>query len=150
MTQEALQAQRTARAVGARMLALDRAATHLGIRLIEVGLGSAMASMTVRADMLNAFDICHGGIVTTLADTAFALACNSYDQLAVASCISVDFTQPAREGDCLTATAKEVAKTGRTGLYDVTVTNQAGAPVAVFRGRSARISGRTVLPAAQP
>ncbi len=134
-----------ARAIGAFLMTYDRASAALGIALVEVGLGSATTRLIVRPDMLNAFDICHGGVVTTLADTAFAVACNSYDQLAVASSIGVDFIQPARAGDCLTATATERAATGRTGLYDVTVTNQEGVAVAVFRGRSARISGRKVL-----
>ena len=147
---QAQSAQQLALEVGAHMIAHDRVAVALGVSIVEAGVGSAILRMTVRADMLNALDICHGGIVTTLADTAFALACNSYDQLAVASCISVDFTKPAREGDRLTATATEVATTGRTGLYDVTVTNQDGVAVAVFRGRSARISGRTVLPSRGP
>jgi acyl-CoA thioesterase len=146
VTDEASQAQKVAVAVADFMLAHDRAARGLEISVFRVGVGSAIVKMTVRSDMLNAFDICHGGVVTALADTAFAVACNSYDQLAVASCISVDFTRPAREGDRLTATATEVATTGRTGLYDVEVTNQDGLAVAVFRGRSARISGRTVLP----
>jgi acyl-CoA thioesterase len=115
----------------------------------EAAVGRARLHMTVRSDMLNAFDICHGGVVTTLADTAFAIACNSYDQLAVAAAISVDFTSPARAGDRLTAMAIEVATTGRTGLYDVTVTKEDGSLVAVFRGRSARLSGRRVLPGAR-
>jgi acyl-CoA thioesterase len=149
VTDETSQAQKLAVAVADFLLAHDKAACGLGISVFRVGIGSAIMKMTVRSDMLNAFDICHGGVVTALADTAFAVACNSYDQLAVASCISVDFTRPAREGDCLTATATEVATTGRTGLYDVEVTNQDGLTVAVFRGRSARISGRTVLPKKQ-
>lgn len=145
MNGTALPAQGVARAVADFLLAHDRAARNLGIGLVDVGVGAATLRMTVREDMLNAFAICHGGVVTTLADTAFAVACNSYDHLAVASGISVDFTQPVRAGDVLTARATEVATTGRTGVYDVTVTNQAGVAVAVFRGRSARISGRTVL-----
>ena len=150
MAEGETQAQHLARAVGAFLLRHDRAASALGISIDDAGVGSAIARMTVRTDMLNAFDICHGGVVTTLADTAFAVACNSYDQLSVASCISVDFTKPAREGDRLTAKATEVATTGRTGLYDVTVTNQEGTSIAVFRGRSARMSGRTVLPKQHP
>lgn len=102
--------------------------------------------MEVRDDMLNAFDICHGGIIATLADTAFALACNSHGQLAVASGISVDFIAPARSGDRLEAVASELEATKRTGLYDVVVRNQAGATIAIFRGRSANLSGRTFIP----
>jgi acyl-CoA thioesterase len=149
VSDETGQAHKLAVEVADFMLAYDKASGHLGITVIGVGVGSATTKMTVRYDMLNAFDICHGGVVTVLADTAFAIACNSYNHLAVASCISVDFTRPAREGDCLIATATEVATTGRTGLYDVKVTNQDGQTVAVFRGRSARISGRTVLPEKQ-
>jgi acyl-CoA thioesterase len=146
---EAQQAQQLAREVGDFMRAHDRVAQALDIGVVAVGPGTATLQMTVRADMLNAFDICHGGVVTTLADTAFALACNSHGHLAVAAGITVDFTRPAHEGDRLTATATEVATTGRTGLYDVTVNNQDGLAIAVFRGRSARISGRAVPPPAQ-
>ena len=95
--------------------------------------------MTVRDDMLNGHDICHGGFITTLADSAFAFACNSCNELTVAAGFSVDFLAPARGGDVLTADAVEVSRAGRTGVYDIDVTNQRGERVALFRGRSARL-----------
>jgi acyl-CoA thioesterase len=103
-------------------------------------------TMTVRPDMLNGFKICHGGFITTLADSAFAFACNSYNELTVAAGIVVDFVAPAKEGDLLTAEAREVALAGRTGVYDVIVKNQRGEVIAVLRGRSYRMKGKQVVP----
>jgi acyl-CoA thioesterase len=101
--------------------------------------------MSVRADMLNGFAICHGGFIATLADTAFAYACNSYNELTVAAGIVVDFIAPAHEGDRLTADAREVALKGRTGVYDITVTNQHKKIVALLRGRSFTQKGMAVV-----
>ena len=102
--------------------------------------------MVVRADMLNGFATCHGGFITTLADSAFAFACNSRNDMTVASGLSIDFLAPAREGDCLTAEAAEVSLAGRTGVYDVNVRNQRGEAIAVFRGRSYCIKGKPTVP----
>lgn len=143
-----LSPQQLADAVRERMHARDRAAQALGIRFLAVGPGSATLQMTVRADMLNGFDICHGGMVTALADTAFAYACNAYNEMTVASGLSVDLLAPAREGDVLTASAREVSLAGRTGLYDVDVVNQRDERVAAFRGRSYRIKGKQLVPPA--
>ncbi|MFM2053537.1 MAG: hydroxyphenylacetyl-CoA thioesterase PaaI [Pseudomonadota bacterium] len=141
-------AQRTAEFVGTGMMANDRACRALGMAVTRIAPGRATMTMTVRADMLNGFDICHGGYITTLADSAFAYACNSYNELTVASGLSIDFLAPAREGDLLTAEGAEVSQAGRTGVYDVTVTNQRGERIAVFRGRSYRMKGKpTVRPA---
>lgn len=140
-------AQRTAEFVGTGMMANDRACRALGMTVAHIAPGRATMTMAVRADMLNGFDICHGGYITTLADSAFAYACNSYNELTVASGLSIDFLAPAREGDVLTATGTEVSATGRTGVYDVVVTNQHGSRIAVFRGRSYRMKGR---PTVQP
>jgi acyl-CoA thioesterase len=96
--------------------------------------------------MLNGFKICHGGFITTLADSAFAFACNSYNEATVAAGIVVDFVAPAREGELLTAEAREVALAGRTGVYDVTVKNQRSEVIAVLRGRSYRMPGKQVVP----
>ena len=104
--------------------------------------------MTVRADMLNGFDICHGGFITTLADSAFAFACNARNEMTVASGLSIDFLAPAREGDRLTAEAREVSLAGRTGVYDVSVRNQRGEAIAVFRGRSYCLKGKATVPLA--
>lgn len=141
----AADAQHTAEAVRDGMFARDNASKGLGMEVESVGPGSARIAMTVRADMLNGFAICHGGFITTLADSAFAFACNSYNHLTVASGIVVDFLAPAHEGDRLTATAQEVSRTGSTGVYDIAVTNQQGKMVAVMRGRSHTLKGRHVV-----
>ena len=137
--------QRIAEAVRQGLFANDTAARSLGMDVEAIGPGTARISMTVRADMLNGFDICHGGFITTLADTAFAYACNSYNELTVASGIVVDFIAPVHEGDRLTADAREVALKGRTGVYDITVTNQDRKTVAVLRGRSFTQKGKSVV-----
>jgi acyl-CoA thioesterase len=123
----------------------DRATRMLGMQIVSVGPGSATVTMTVREDMLNGHDICHGGLVTTLADSAFAFACNAYNEVSVAAGFDVNLVAPAHRGDVLTARAVEVAKSGRTGVYDIQVTNQHGAPVAVFRGRSYTIRGKPLV-----
>ncbi len=132
--------------VARHMFAADRASRGLGMRLLEIGAGTARLQMTVRDDMLNGHEICHGGFITTLADSAFAFACNSNNQVTVASGLSVEFLAPARSGDVLTAEAAEVSRGGRTGVYDMVVTNQHGARIALVRGRSAALKGRTVVP----
>ena len=134
-----------AEAVRDAMLAKDRATRSLGMSIDAIGPGAATVSMTVRDDMLNGFDVCHGGLITTLADSAFAFACNSYNELTVASGITIDIVAPARGGDVLTAAASEVTRAGRTGVYDVDVRNQRGERVAVFRGRSYTIKGKPVI-----
>ena len=100
--------------------------------------------MTVRDDMLNGHAICHGGFIFTLADSAFAFACNSYNLNTVASGCSIDFLAPARLGDVLTAHAQEKGASGRTGVYDIVVTNASGQNIALFRGKSYRIQGHVV------
>ena len=140
-----LTAQQTADAVAAHMFSNDRASKLLGMRIVAISEGAAFLEMTVRDDMLNGFDICHGGFITTLADSAFAFACNSYNEMTVAAGFGIDFIAPGRLGDVLTATAVEVALAGRTGLYDVEVTNQRGERIAVFRGRSHRMKGRAIV-----
>ncbi|WP_332778255.1 hydroxyphenylacetyl-CoA thioesterase PaaI [Polaromonas sp.] len=137
--------QKIADAVAIGMMAKDRASRGLGLRVIHIGPGSAHIEMMVRADMLNGFDMCHGGFITLLADSAFAFACNSYNELTVASSLNIDFITPARGGDVLTARATEVSQSGRTGVYDVAVSNQNGVRVAVFRGRSHRMKGKPVV-----
>ena len=141
-------AQRTAERVRDGMFANDRASKLLGMRIVEVGPGTATLAMTVRDDMLNGHDICHGGLIATLADSAFAFACNSHDELTVASGFGIDFIAPGRFADVLTARCHEVTKAGRTGFYDTEVTNQRGERVAVFRGRSHTLKGKPAVPAA--
>lgn len=137
--------QQTAEAVRAAMFASDRASQALGLEVIAIAPGTATLAMTVRADMLNGFEICHGGMIATLADSAFAFACNSRDALTVASGFAIDIVAPARLGDRLSADAVEVSLTGRTGVYDISVKNQRDELVAAFRGRSYRLKGRSVL-----
>jgi len=137
--------QRVAEAVRDEMFSNDTAARSLGMEVEAIGPGSARISMTVRADMLNGFAICHGGLIATLADTAFAYACNSHNELTVAAGIVVDFIAPAHEGERLTADAREVALKGRTGVYDITVINQDKKTVAVLRGRSYTQKGKAVV-----
>ena len=92
--------------------------------------------MYVRQEMVNGFDICHGGLVFTLADTAFAFACNAYDDVTVAGGGSIEFLRPAIRGELLRATAKEVHRGRKQGLYEVKVVNQDDKLVALFQGRS--------------
>ncbi|UZD54849.1 hydroxyphenylacetyl-CoA thioesterase PaaI [Caldimonas aquatica] len=138
-------AQRLAELVREGMYANDRASKALGMQVREVAPGRAVLTMTVREDMLNGHDICHGGLIATLADSAFAFACNSYNELTVASGFAIDLLAPARLGDVLTATCTEVARGGRTGLYDTEVVNQQGERIAVFRGRSYTAKGKPVV-----
>lgn len=142
---EPVSAQHTAEAVRAVMLANDTVLSTLGITVDAIGPGSATASMAVRADMLNGFSTCHGGLVSTLADTAFAYACNAYNELTVAASFTVELLAPSHVGDVLTAVAQEMSKSGRTGLYDVDVSNQRGERIAMFRGRSYTLKGRPVI-----
>jgi acyl-CoA thioesterase len=137
-------AQRIAEASARAMWARDAASQGLGMRIVGVAPGTATLAMRVRNDMLNGHDICHGGFIFTLADSAFAFACNSYNLMTVASGCSIDFVAPAREGDELTASARERSASGRTGVYDIEVTNQRGETVALFRGKSYRIKGQPV------
>ncbi|MBO9515364.1 MAG: hydroxyphenylacetyl-CoA thioesterase PaaI [Variovorax sp.] len=139
--------QQTADLVRERMFANDRAARSLGMEIVDVTPGRATITMTVRQDMLNGHDICHGGLITTLADTAFAYACNSYNELTVASGFSVDLMAPGREGDVLTARSFEVSKAGRTGVYDCEISNQRNERIAVFRGRSYTLKGKPAVAA---
>jgi acyl-CoA thioesterase len=138
------EAQALAERVAERMYSLDRASQAMGMRIASVGPGRAELTMTVRPDMLNGHAICHGGFIFTLADSAFAFACNSYNLTTVASGCSIDFLAPAREGDVLTAIGQERSASGRTGIYDIEVKNQHGEAIALFRGRSYRIKGHIV------
>jgi len=138
------EAQALAERVAAGMYARDRASQAMGMQIAAIGPGYAELTMTARADMLNGHAICHGGFIFTLADSAFAFACNSYNLTTVASGCAIDFVAPAREGDVLAAMARERSVSGRTGVYDIEVTNQRGETVAYFRGKSYRIKGHVV------
>ena len=137
-------AQALAESVAASMYARDTASKALGMRIVRVEPGFSELTMTVRADMVNGHAICHGGLIFTLADSAFAFACNSYNLSTVASGCAIEFIAPAREGDVLTARARERQLAGRTGVYDVEVANGRGEMVALFRGKSYRIKGHVV------
>jgi acyl-CoA thioesterase len=132
------------------MWAEDTASRRLGMELLDVGPGRSTLTMTVRQDMVNGHGSCHGGFLATLADSAFAFACNTYDQVTVASGFDITFIAPARLGDVLIADAVERARFGRSGLYDVTVSCRRDGDavvIAEFRGRS-RSLHRAHLPSA--
>lgn len=130
--------------VARTMLANDGASQLLNMRLGKVDFGRAEVILEVTAQLVNGHGSCHGGIIFTLADTAFASACNTYNQITVGSDCSINYIRPGRIGDTLTATAVEAALQGRSGLYDVSVTNQNNEIVALFHGRSRRIGGEVV------
>lgn len=130
--------------VAEAMYARDAATRALGMRIDNVEPGHAQLTMSVRADMLNGHATCHGGLIFCLADSAFAFACNSRNLITVAAGCTIEFLAPARAGDVLTARAAERALSGRTGVYDIDVTNQRGETIALFRGKSHRISGSVI------
>ena len=143
------EAQALAQACADAMWAQDRASQRLGMSRPEVTPGRATISMRIREDMVNGQGNCHGGVLATLADSAFAFACNTYDEVTVAAGFDIVFVAPARLGDQLTATALERARFGRSGLYDVSITRADGELVAEFRGRS-RSLGRPLLGPGEP
>jgi acyl-CoA thioesterase len=125
------------------MMSGDAASRMLGMEVLSAGPGTALVAMRVRADMVNGWEMCHGGLIASLADTAFAIACNSRGRVTVAAGFDVTFLEAGRAGDLLVAEASETALRGRSGLYDVTVKREAdGVVIAEFRGRS-RATGRT-------
>jgi len=134
-----------ARASAGAMWANDRASQGLGMVIDEIGAGRATLSMTVAPQMTNGHGICHGGFIFTLADSAFAFACNSYNQNAVAQMAAITFLAPGREGMRLTARAREVTRQGRSGIYDISVHAEDGTHIAEFRGHSRTVKG-THLP----
>lgn len=136
--------QALAQAAAAAMWAQDRASQGLGMTLDAVAPGTATMSMPVTAQMVNGLDVCHGGFIFTLADSTFAFACNSHNQRAVAQMAAITFVAPARLGDRLTARATEVASFGRSGIYDIRVTDQSDRLVAEFRGHSRTVKGTHV------
>jgi acyl-CoA thioesterase len=133
--------QRLAEAVGRMMFPRDRASQMLGMTLDAIAPGRAQMTMRVRPDMCNGHGICHGGLIFTLADSTFAFACNSYNINSVALGCTIDFMAVGRNGDTLTAVGEMRQQGSRTGLYDITVSNQDGQTIAVFRGKSYRVKG---------
>jgi acyl-CoA thioesterase len=136
----------TARDAAAALYAGDRASQALGIEILDVQPGRATAAMTVRPDMTNGHDICHGGMIFTLADTAFAFACNSHGVAMVGAGASIEFLAPARTGERLIATAVETSRTERHGIYDVVLAAASGETIAHFRGRCARLRAPAQTP----
>ena len=138
--------QFVAEASARAMYEQDRASQALGMRVVEVRPGYARLAMKVREDMVNGHRICHGGLIFTLADSAFAFACNTYDVVTVAAAGTIEFLLAVNLGDELTATAEERTRSKRNGLYDVSVHNQRGECVALFRGRSHQVGGSITAP----
>ncbi len=136
--------QQIAEATAKGMYERDHTAHALGMVVEEVAPGRARLRMTVRKDMVNGHDICHGGLIFTLADSAFAYACNSYNHVTVAQGATIEFLAPGKLGDVLTATGTERHVAGKTGVYDIEVANQDGKTIALFRGKSFRIRGHVV------
>lgn len=135
-----------AEACARAMWADDQASQGLGMVVERVAPGEAVLSMTIRPEMTNGHGICHGGFIFTLADSAFAFACNTYNQRTVAQHCAITFLQPGRRGDTLTAHAVERNRSGRSGIYDVTVRDGRGEVVAEFRGHSRTIAGTLLAP----
>lgn len=137
--------------VGETMFAADRASREfMQMELVSCEPGRAVMRMTVRREMLNGHDICHGGLIFTLADSTFAFACNSRNKVTVAAGCSIEFLKPGRAGDVLTCEGVEQVLQGRHGIYDMKVTNQRGEVVAMFRGKSAQIQGSVLAQEGQP
>ena len=133
--------QALAELAGKTMYERDPASQALGMKLDAIRPGFARMSMRVRLDMLNGHRTCHGGYIFMLADSAFAFACNSHNFNTVGAGCTIDYLAPGREGDLLIAEAVEQALQGKTGVYDVTVKNEEGRTIALFRGKSHRVSG---------
>ena len=142
-------AQLIAERVRDHMWSTDRASSGMGMHVAAIGPGSCTMTMTVREDMLNGYGSCQGGLMAALADSCFAFACNAYNEITVAAGFDVQIVAPARLGDVLTATAVELSKTSRLGVYDVDVRNQRDERVLAFRGRSYTMKGKPVLAAVE-
>ena len=145
MSKPSTEAQLLAERAGQVLFERDQASQALGMRLAEMGPGYARVVMAVRPDMLNGHAVCHGGLIFALADSAFAFSCNSHNENTVAAAASIDFLASASAGDELSAVATELWRTRRNGIYEVTVTNQRGERIALFRGRSYRIDGQVTI-----
>jgi acyl-CoA thioesterase len=126
------------------LFAHDQMSRSLGMKIVRVAAGRVSLSMLVRADMLNGHGSCHGGVLFSLADTAFAFACNTYNTVTVAAGATIDFLLPAKQGDELTAVATELWRSRRSGVYDVAIINQRQERVALFRGRSHQLDGKVL------
>lgn len=146
MTNLQLTPEQIATACSQALHANDRCAQSMGIEVLSCTPGHSTLQMTVTDEMSNGHGICHGGMIFTLADTAFAHACNSTNYNTVASGCSIDFLAAGKLGEQLTASATERSRSGKTGLYDITITNQEGLIIALFRGKSYQIRGNLISP----
>lgn len=136
--------QAVAMAAAADMYERDHATQALGIEIVDIQPGAARMQMVVREDMLNGHQTCHGGFIFALADSTFAFACNSYNIQTVAAGCSIEYLAPGFEGDVLLAEASEQARSAKTGVYDIVVTNQDGKTIALFRGKSHQLKGEVI------
>jgi acyl-CoA thioesterase len=134
--------QERAKQVALAMMAKDKASRSLGMNVTHIAPGAATLTLRVSEDMLNGHNMCHGGYIFTLADSAFAFACNSYNRLTVAQQNQITYISPGQLGEMLTATATETALAGRSGVYDVLVHGEDGRTVATMRGLSRTIKGQ--------
>lgn len=134
----------SALAVAEEILNRDNFSRWLGIKLLEIGEGYSKIEMEIRDEMINGLGIVHGGVSFALADSAFALACNSRNNLSVAWDTSITFTRASKLWDVLTAEANEVHNGKSTGLYTVTITNQRNEQVALFKGTCFRMAKRAI------
>ena len=141
-----MQPDELARACAEKMWGRDETVRALGMSLVSVGPGRATLAMTVRKDMINSHGTCHGGLIFTLADAAFAYACNSRDITTVAQHCSIAFLVAGRLDDVLVAEARETQLVGRTGVYDIAVARTDGVPIAEFRGLSRAVGGAILPP----
>lgn len=137
-------AQKLAQDCAESMYERDAASRNLGMKITHVAPGKATVTMPVTDTMIQGHGSCHGGYLFTLADSAFAFACNSYNKTTVASGCSIEYMLGAREGDVLTANAVEQSRGNRTGVYDITLTNQNGHVIALFRGKSYQVRGEVI------
>lgn len=145
MTDSEFAARALAEATAQAMFARGAASRMLGMRIVGVTPGNAVLKMPVRADMLNAHDICHGGFIFALADSALAFAAHSHNVRTVTSGSTIDYLAPASLGDMLTAVATEQSRSGKTGVYDVSITKGDGTRVAMFRGKSHQLKGEVLV-----
>lgn len=144
MSQAYDDAQRLAQDCAASMYARDLASQNLGITITRVSPGEATVTMAITDTMIQGHGSCHGGYLFTLADSAFAFACNSYDKATVASGCSIEYMKGAQKGDVLTASAIEQSRGNRLGIYDITITNQNDHVIALFRGKSYQVRGNVI------
>lgn len=144
MTKPRLPPEVLAQRCASGMLEADAAVAFVGMKLEHIAPGAAAMSLTLRPEMMNSHGTCHGGFIFALADSTFAYACNSHNDVAVAQSCTITYINPAQAGDHLTAIAREVARRGRSGVYDIEVTDQTGQQIALFRGHSRTIKGKHI------